>query len=342
MNTQLNLPTNPLAAINLGEMVNRFDRAINATLEPKLDALMGKQVVFSPDEKEFSPMGGWEPKNYHVDIHPIVGIDEPTPIAAIDSSCVFIGDTADGSIYSAKCGLALSFMGKPVMHFKIGPMLFYINDDVVHSANLNGKLAKFALFDTSAAKRMIRVRVERVIQNEISKFLANAVILVDGSLKSSVFEDRDNGFKHILQTCRANNNYLVGISKTTRLKVLEQLASLLIQKNTPCYTDVESIVRNLVSNVVGRPLLAKFSNNGLVLRVDVLNEPIEPLGRLLANDALSHGYPETLRLAHHVSIFTKTDVSCIRSFIISKFNTREMMYEDVRRTLLGSLCARGL
>jgi hypothetical protein len=322
-------------------MVTKFDRAINATLEPKLDALIGKQVVFSPDEKEFSPMEGWEPKNYHADIRPIIGIDEPTPVAAVDSSCVFIGDTAEGSIYSAKCGLALSFLGKPVMHFKIGPMIFYINDDAVRSSNLDCKLAKFALFDTSAAKRMIRVRVERVIQNEISKFLANAVILVDGSLKSSVFEDRDNGFKHILQICKTNNNYLVGISKTTKLKVLEQLASLLIQKNNSCYINVETIVKNLISNVIGRPLLAKFSNNGLVLRADVLDEPTESLGRLLTNDALSHGYPETLRLAHHVSIFTKTDISCIRSFIISKFNIREMMYEDVRRTLLGSLCARG-
>jgi len=323
-------------------MVSRFDEAINATLQPKLDALMGKQVVFSPDEKEFSPLEGWEPRNYHVDIQSITAIDEPAPIAAIDSSCVFIGDTDDGSIYSTKCGLALSFMGKPVMHFKIGPILLYINDDVVRSSNLDSKLAKFALLDTSAAKRMIRVRVERVIQNEISRYLADAVILVDGSLKSSVFEDRDNGFKQILQNCRTNGNYLVGISKTTKLKVLEQLASLLMRKNNACYINVESIVKTLVSNVVGRPLLAKFSNDGLVLRADVLNEPREPLGKLLANDALPHGYPETLRLAHHVSTFTRTDVACIRSFIVSRFNIREMMYEDVRRTLLGSLCARGL
>jgi hypothetical protein len=342
MNTQLNLPTSSLAVINVGEMANRFDKAINATLQPKLDALIGKQVVFSPDEKEFSPLEGWEPKNYHIDIQPIDVIDEPAPIAAIDSSCVFIGDTDEGSIYSAKGGLALSFMGKPVMHFKIGPILFYINDDALRLSNLAGKLAKFTLLDTSAAKRLIRVRVERVIQNEISKYLTNAIILVDGSLKSSAFEDRSNGFKQILQQCRTNNNYLVGISKTTKLKVLDQLASLLMRKTSACYVDVESIVKTLVSNVLGRPLLAKFSNDGLVLRVDVLNEPKESLGKLLANDFLSHGYPETLRLAHHVSTFTKTDVSCIRSFIISRFNTREIMYEDVRRTLLENLCVRGL
>jgi len=337
MTTQLNLPTGSLATINAMEMVNRFDKAINATLKAKIDALMGKQVVFSPDERGFSPLEGWEPKDYHFDIQPIAAVDEPAPIAAIDSSCVFIGDTDDGSIYSARCGLALSFMGRPVMHFKIGPILFYINGDSVCSSNLDHRLAKLVLFDTSAAKRMIRVRVERVIQNEISKYLTDAVILVDGSLKSSVFEDRANGLKQILVNCMANNNYLVGISKTTRLKVLDQIASLLIRKNYTCYIDVESIVKTLVSNVIGRSLLAKFSADGLVLRVDVLNEPNEPFGKLLANDALSHGYPETLRLAHHVSTFTRTDVSCIRSFIISKFNTREMMYEDTRRTLLGDL-----
>ncbi len=143
-----------------------------------------------------------------------------------------------------------------------------------------------------------------------------------------------------MQNCRTNGNYVVGISKTTKLKVLEQIASSLIRNNCSSYIDVESIVRALVSNVVGRPLLAKLTGDGLVLRADVLDEPNEPLGRLLTNDALSHGYPETLKLAHHVSTFTRMDMSCIRSFIISKFGMREIMYEDKRRTLLGGLCVR--
>ncbi len=189
MATQLNLPTTSLTSMSTVEMVDRFGRAIDATLEPKLDALRGKQVVFSHDEREFSPLEGWEPKGLTFDIQPITAVHEPTPVAAIDSSSVFVGDTDDGSIYSAKCGLAVSLMGRPVMHFKIGPMLFYINDDVVRSSRLDHRLAKFALYDTSTAKSMIRVRIERVLQNEISKFLTNALILVDGSLRSSVFED---------------------------------------------------------------------------------------------------------------------------------------------------------
>jgi len=335
MHTQLNLPTLP-EMIDFSEITGRFDRAINAVLEPKLDALVGKQVLFSSDEKEYSPMEGWEPKNHFPNINTIKVIDEPTTVAAIDSSSMFIGETAEGMIYSAKCGLALACKGKPVMHFKIGPMLFYINDDIVSSSTIDEKLWKFVLFDTATAKRMIRVRIERIMQNEMCRLLTNAIILVDGSLKRSVFEDEQNTFNSILRNCEANENQLVGISKTTRLKVLDQLAPSLMRNGDTCYIDVSSIVKSLVSNVIGTPLLAKLGNDGLVLRIDVLNDPSESLGRLVANDVIANGYPETLRLAHHVSIFTRTDVTCLKGFILSRFGVKEMMCEDVRRTLLGA------
>jgi hypothetical protein len=322
--------------INFNEITGRFDKAINAVLEPKLDALVGKQVLFSSDEKEYSPMEGWEPKNHFPNINTIKVIDEPTTVAAIDSSSMFIGETAEGMIYSAKCGLALACKGKPVMHFKIGPMLFYINDDIVSSSTIDEKLWKFVLFDTATAKRMIRVRIERIMQNEMCRLLTNAIILVDGSLKRSVFEDEQNTFNSILRNCEANENQLVGISKTTRLKVLDQLAPSLMRNGDTCYIDVSSIVKSLVSNVIGTPLLAKLGNDGLVLRIDVLNDPSESLGRLVANDVIANGYPETLRLAHHVSIFTRTDVTCLKGFILSRFGVKEMMCEDVRRTLLGA------
>lgn len=323
--------------VDLSEMRARFDAAINVILEPKLDALAGKQVLFSSDEREFSPLEGWELNDYFTNIDAIRPIEESATVAGIDSSCVFVGETVEGSIYSAKCGLVLACNGKPVMHFKIGPMLFYINNDTVSSSNIDQKLWKLVLFDTGTAKRMIRVRIERIIQNEISKMLTNSIILVDGSLKRSLFEDKQTGFDKIIQNCESNGNQLVGISKTTRLKVLDQLASSLMRRNNACYTDVSSIVKSLVSNIIGKPLLAKLSIDGFVLRVDVLNDPNESLGLLVTNDVIANGYPETLRLAHHVSIFTQTDLTCLKSFILSKFAAKEIACEDVRRILLGAL-----
>jgi len=335
MNAQLNLPP-PLELTDFNQITSRLDEAINATLEPKLDALVGKQVLFSADEKQCSPMEGWESKNCFASINMIPAINEPSIVAAIDSSCVFIGETVEGTIYSAKCGVALSCMGKPLMHFKIGPMLFYINDDITSSSNIDERLWRFVLFDTATAKRMVRVRIERAIQNEVCKFLTNAIILVDGSLKRSVFEDRLNGFNNILRNCESNGNQLVGISKTTRLKILDQLASSLMRSKGACYIDVSAVVRSLVSNIVGKPLLAKLSNDGLVLRVDVLDESMESVGKLIVNDIIANGYPETLRLAHHISIFSTIDVTCLKGFILSKFGVREMMSEDIRAKLLGA------
>ncbi|MFQ5940543.1 MAG: DNA double-strand break repair nuclease NurA [Nitrososphaerales archaeon] len=333
---QLNLPPQT-QLIDSSEVANKFDEAINVSLKPKLDALIGKQILFRSDEKELSPLGGWESKNCIVNINRIKAIGETATVAAIDSSCAFIGETSEGSIYSAKCGLAIASMGVPVMHFKIGPILFYIDDETMSLPNTHEKLWKFVLFDTITAKRMIRIRIERVMQNEICRLLTNAIILVDGSLKRSVFEDEHNGLNRILKNCEVNGNQLVGISKTTRIKVLDKLASSLMRKNEACYIDVSSLVKNLVSNVLGKPLLAKLSNNGSVLRVDVLNNPNESLGRLVTNDAITNGYPETLAFAHHVSLFNRTDITCIKGFILSKFGVREMMGEDVRRTLLGAL-----
>lgn len=332
MTTQLNLA--PAATINLAEIVKRFDRAMDTSMQAGLDALVGKQVVFSPDEKECSPMEGWEARNRHADIHRITALGELAHVAAIDSSCIFVGDTDDGSIYSSKCGLAISFAGRAVMHFRIGPMLHYVNEESLRSCRLEPRLARIAAMDTSMAKRMIRTRIERMVQGEIGKYLSNAIILVDGSLKSSLFEARSNSLERLVMNCSRNSNLLLGISKTTSLKPLEQLASLLLQRNEAGYIDVEPVVRSMVGNVMGKPLLARLSGDGLVLRVDCMGEPDGSLGRLVANDELAHGYPATLRLAHHVSCFTKTDVSCIRSFMLSRLSVREMACEDIRRTLL--------
>jgi hypothetical protein len=335
MHTQLNLPTS-VEFPSLQEISARFDQALNLVLVPKLDALVGRQVLFNTEEKELSPLGGWEGTNHVTGVRNIEPVAEPTVVAAIDSSCVFIGETSDGSIYSAKCGLALAFMGTPSVHFKIGPVLFYINDDLMNSDSINERLRKFVLYDIAAAKQMIRIRIERIVQGEMCRLLRNAIVLLDGSLRRSVFEDRHSGINSILRSCETNQNQVIGISKTTRLRVLDQMASSLLRNNYACYIDVSSIVRSLVSSALGRSLLARFSNDGVPLRADLLDDPLETLGRLIANDGMAQGYPETLRLAHHVSVFTQTDITCVKGFILSQFGAKEMMHQDVRRTLLGS------
>ena len=57
----------------------------------------------------------------------------------------------------------------------------------------------------------------------------------------------------------------------------------------------------------------------------------------MGNDAVSSGYPETLRLAHHISTFTGTELTCLRSHVLNNYDVTELAADDIRRTLLGSI-----
>jgi hypothetical protein len=105
--------------------------------------------------------------------------------------------------------------------------------------------------------------------------------------------------------------------------------------------DVDVIIKGLTHNTIGSNLLVKFGNNNSpILRVDLITangDKDGALGKLLGNDSISSGYPETLRLAHHISTFTNTEVSCLRGHILSNYDVTELASEDIRRKLLSSI-----
>jgi hypothetical protein len=84
-------------------------------------------------------------------------------------------------------------------------------------------------------------------------------------------------------------------------------------------------------------MMAKLDKNTPVLRVDVVGDREQALGRLIGNDPVACGYPETLRLAHHISTFTGTEVTCLRSHVLNNYDVMELAADDIRHTLLGSI-----
>ena len=73
------------------------------------------------------------------------------------------------------------------------------------------------------------------------------------------------------------------------------------------------------------------------MRADIVGDRSQSLGMLLGNDVVAGGYPETLRLAHHISTFTSTEMTCLRSHILNNYDVTELAADDIRRTLLGSI-----
>ena len=342
MHKQLNVHT---CGIDLDEFKHIFNQSLETCISFKLcDVLKGKKIIFSVDEKSLVPINGWGSNRYDsycTKITTLQPIRESTIVAAIDSSDIQIAETEEGALYAIKSGIALAIDGHALMHFKIGPVLFYFSDETIRYSEIDHRLAKLVLLDSEYAKRLIRMRVERAIQMELSRHFTKSIILIDGPLKSSLFDKKSCGIKNIAENCSLYKNSLIGISKSTKLRILDRISVSLTKIPIPAYMDVDVIIKGLTHNTIGSNLLVKFGNNNSpILRVDLITangDKDGALGKLLGNDSISSGYPETLRLAHHISTFTNTEVSCLRGHILSSYDVTELASEDIRRKLLSSI-----
>ena len=73
----------------------------------------------------------------------------------------------------------------------------------------------------------------------------------------------------------------------------------------PAYIEVDDIIKSLIRNTVGSNLMVSWKGSSSpILRADIVGDRSQSLGMLLGNDVVAGGYPETLRLAHHISTFT--------------------------------------
>ena len=314
--------------------------SVSGCIAPKLDELRGRRIIFSRDDKKLVPRDGWGLKSgqFCGTVNTFRPLHEKTLVAAIDSSCVKMAETEDGSLYAVKCGIATAIDGHALMHFRIGPFLFYVTESSLRESELDDRLAKAVLLDDDIAKRLVRIRTERAVQKELASHLVGSMILVDGSLRGSIFEGRQRSINKISEECVLRKNTVIGISKATRFRPLERAAGPLLKVPGPAYIDVEIIVKSLVRNSAGSNVMVRLDGTGPALRADIIGGGnSESLGRLIGNDAISSGYPETLRLAHHISTFTGTEITCLRSHVLNNYDVTELAADDIRRTLLGSI-----
>jgi hypothetical protein len=323
-----------------------LDHSVDPSLSSNLSKdLSGKTIVFSRyDEKSHIPIGKYGSQTALINpeaITPIKCIQEPTLVAAVDSSSIKIAETESGCLYAIKCGVAFATNGQPLMHFKLGPILFYLSEETVKKSELDYRIANLVLFDVEYAKRLTRIQIERAIQTYLSNHLSNSIILVDGSLNASPFENRGRNIKKIAENCSIRRNVLFGISKSTSFRVLSKISAALIQSADAAYMNIQVIIQSLSRTTIGDNFLVKFgSRDSPILRVDIAccDDLIShSLGKLVANDSVARGYPETLRLAHHVSTLTNMEVSCLKAYLLSNFDITQLESEDIRKTLLGSI-----
>lgn len=342
MHTQINFVQDTL---EWKRLENILEPSVGQCLSLNLaNFLNGRQIIFSNGESRLVPIEGWASKNKHpcTTLTTIQPLKEETTIVAIDSSSIQVAETEEGVLYAVKSGIAIAAHGQTQAHFKIGPILFYLSEDTLKDSELDHRTTKLILFDSESAKRLIRVRVERAIQLELSHHFTGAILLVDGSLRSSVFEHRGHTLRKIVENSSLCMNTVAGISKSTKLKILDKISLPLTKIKGPGFIDVNLVIKSLVRNTIGDSLLVKFGNSytSPILRLDIATvdgNNDTSLGKILGNDSIARGYPETLQLAHHISTFTGTEVSCLKSHVLNKYDVIELASEDIRKKLLGSI-----
>jgi hypothetical protein len=65
------------------------------------------------------------------------------------------------------------------------------------------------------------------------------------------------------------------------------------------------------------------------------------LGSILSNDSFTVGYPESLRVAHHLSVFARSEDMALKAYITDRYSLKHLRSFGLRRLTLGGLSNSG-
>jgi hypothetical protein len=149
--------------------------------------------------------------------------------------------------------------------------------------------------------------------------------------------------RDILSVAHENDNIVMGISKTStlRLKWGQPLQHFLRDISGPCYVRVHEFIRpkSFLRRVKGTIFSVKFASRGLSFRTDV-SPPNgvtheEALGIVAANAHWrTGGYPWSLYLADKASQFTWPDLIQLQGYAAWKYDMEVRLNIDMRETIL--------
>jgi hypothetical protein len=294
-----------------------------------------------------STLPNLEGKTLSTLLTPLTPIYDGTPIVGIDVSGIKIGETEIGIICAIR-GTIVWNLNQHYKYLRIGPFPFHITEENKRElfSNLDG--GHFPEMDmrlTTLSETICRLcnLVERWIQTGISYSANETVILWDGSLTTGASGSTVNEVSHILKTARRQENSVLAFSKATTIRFLGwRITDLVAKHEPPCLFEVEDLPLSISKNtrLLGRIYVAKLAAGGSAFRLDIdrallREDGVKAVQRLLGNELMFQGYPESLRLAHIYSTFTANDVIGIQNFLTHEYGLRIIPRNNIRKALFG-------
>jgi len=272
----------------------------------------------------------------------------------VDVSSVNIGETTNGVLIAVRGAVVHKYDSK-YHYVRIGPFPFHITE--------RNKREIYRLFggvqrEASSSQQLtvapdaVRLQtrmagiLERWLQTTLCLTLHDGLILWDGSLTAGTASTSTYFLKKLLETARKNRNTVLAFSKFTRLRLWGyQFTDLLQKHQPPCVFPIETPPTRMGSvTQLGRIYIAKLGNQTFRLDVDreVPNDrAVAAIEKLIGNDLLVNGYPETLRLAHILCTFTANEVIGIQRYLAQKCGLKVVARPSIRRVLFGPFGKEG-
>jgi hypothetical protein len=312
----------------IGAVADEFRRGFEELTAAAEKDLSGKRFIFNRHGVELYPYFTRSPDDGSVP-GCIISIKEGRPVASVDSTCILIGETPEGALYAGRVGLGVSAEGSLRRFYRLGPALVYLSSKGAAGLQIPFSSLELdaLLSDHAIAERVIRNTLERKVVDSLLRLEEEMVVMADGSLKHPMGQFASGG------RIRGDSpSSLVGFSKSSNMIFAEQSVGELSKASRPAFCKTE--------DGPVKTFLSKFSKDGLVFRLDVSTSedpPEKVLGRILYNDAFVSGYPESLRVAHHLSVFSKPEQQALRTYVTRRFSLRRLPTFNLRRATLGTL-----
>lgn len=271
---------------------------------------------------------------------------QPAIIAAVDASSINLGETSMGVVMAIR-GACVWKINRKYSYLRLGPFIFHITEEnkrEIYSSLLRAYIPSHrggtAPSFNQLPPRMANL-LERWLQASIAKTINDGIILFDGSLTAGTPDTPIQQLREILNSTRERGNIALAFTKMTSLRINGLIITeALANYNPPCLIPMIGLKLKPPLTLLGDVYVAKLSAGNCAFRLDIDKEAPQHQGigaveKLLGNDLITYGYPETLRLAHILCTFTANEVLAMQHYVRRKHRIKIINRPDMHRLLFG-------
>jgi len=280
---------------------------------------------------------------------------DQTPVIALDVASIRLGETDTGILLALRAATVGKQRGLAYRYLRFGPFPIHITDQNHHDiltlfherlpslspqrSSLHQSLSTMP--DLNQTQTRITALLERWLQTQIASQTRSSLILLDGSLTTTATDQAATAITQLLQTAHNHHNTILALTKITRLRLNGHNITDLIQRDPkPCLLQLDNYQTTNSMRRLGAIYVAKLNHSPYTFRLDTdadlsSQQAVEAVEHLIANDLITDGYPETLRLAHIHATFTANEVIGIQRFLAHTYGIKIAQRPNIRRLLFG-------